>query len=341
MSAHQPTAEASTPVSAEAVQDFIAEQFLGGGDEPVTDEEEEENPESDELEGDEVDGEESEASDDQEDEEGEAPEPIDPPVSWDKDAKELFAQLPPELQSKVAEREAQREKAIQSATTAAAEAKRNAVAEANALFADTQRQYASHLEQLASQFAPQRPDPALLAQDPQAFYYLQAKYEQDTAQRDQLTQQATQAKQEAEQREHLTRQHEIQETHRLMSEELGEVWTDPKQRQALLTDLDEVGALLGYAPELVAQANATDLKALVAAREWKAKAEKYDALQKTKMEAVRAAKGKPRVNKPGVTAGSAEKSARSRDAAWDAVKASRGKSGDAAASYLEKIGIKL
>jgi hypothetical protein len=80
---------------------------------------------------------------------------IAPPVSWDSDAKALFEQLPPELQEKVAAREAQRERAVQSATSAAAEARRNAAAEASALFADQQRLYAQHLEQVAGR---QRPD---------------------------------------------------------------------------------------------------------------------------------------------------------------------------------------
>jgi hypothetical protein len=319
-----------------SVQDFIADEFLGGADEP----EEEEDPEADEAEGDE--GEEGdEPNPDTNDEAGEALEPIAAPVSWDKDADGLFEQLPRELQEKVAAREAQREKVVQSATTEAANAKRNAVAEANAMFADQQRQYASHLEQIVASQAPQAPDPTLAATDPTAYVQALAYYNAQSAQYHQMQQQAQQARDEANQRDNLTRQHELTETHRVLSEQLGEVWTDTKQRQALLTDLDTIGAELGYPAELVNQATATDLLALKRALDWKAKAEKYDKLQGTRMEAVRAAKEKPRVNKPGASPTRAEQSSRGRDAAWAKVTSTRGRDGDASAAYLESIGVKL
>jgi hypothetical protein len=184
---HEAPASRSDAMS--AAIDSIVEDHLGGK-EP---EEEEELPEGEEPADDAEEGEEPE-SDEPNDEDDEAqPEPIAAPVSWDKDAKEAFAQLPRELQETVAEREAQRDKAIQTATTEAANAKRNATVEANAMFAETQRQYASHLEQLASRFAPQRPDPALLAQDPQTFYYLQGQYEQEVAQQQDMQQRAAHA----------------------------------------------------------------------------------------------------------------------------------------------------
>lgn len=116
---------------------------------------------------------------------------IVPPVSWGQDATELFEQLPPELQEKIAVREAQRERAVQTATTAAADARRNAAAEANAAFADQQRLYAQHLEALAMQMAPQRPDPGLLAIDPQGFYRQQAAYEAQIEQHQAMTQAPT------------------------------------------------------------------------------------------------------------------------------------------------------
>jgi hypothetical protein len=321
-----------------SVQDFIADQFLGGADEP--EEETDEIPEGDEPEGEEAEGDTPEAEETT-DENSEAPEPIAAPVSWDKDAKEAFAQLPRELQATVAEREAQRDKAIQSATTEAANAKRNALAEANAMFADQQRQYAQHLEQLAAQNAPQRPDPALAAQDPGAYVQALAYFEAHNAQHQELMQQAAHAKNEATRREAITRQHEIAKDQEALATALGDDWTDTGKRQALLTSLQEVGATLGYPVELMGQANATDILALKAAAGWKAKADKYDALQSNKMAAVRAAKDAPRVAKPGTSQTRAETSSRSRSAAWDAVKSSRGKNGDAAATYLESMGIKL
>jgi hypothetical protein len=109
----------------------------------------------------------------------------------------------------------------------------------------------------------------------------------------------------------------------------------------LLTSLGEVGAILGYSNELQGQANATDILALKAAAEWKAKADKFDKLQDTKMVAVRAAKAAPRVAKPGTAATRGEQSARQRSSAWGDVVKSRGKNGEATATYLESIGIPL
>lgn len=264
---------------------------------------------------------------------------IVPPVSWDSDAKALFEQLPPELQEKVAAREAQRERAMQSATSAAAEARRNAAAEASALFADQQRLYAQHLEQIAAQMAPQRPDPALLAHDPQAFYHLQAEYEGQVAEQQAMAQAAAYAQAEAQQRDALAQHHELAQDHAALSHELGNDWTDTSRRQALLTDLEAVGASLGYSMALMGQANATDILALKAAAEWKAKADRYDALQSNRSNAVRAARGAPRVAKPGTTPSRAEQSARGRDAAWARAKAER--SGEAYAALLDGMGITL
>jgi hypothetical protein len=340
---HEAPASRSDAVG--AVEDFIADQFLGGTD----DEEDQDQANQDSTDGNDTpdddapdDDDQSDAGDDdQDDAAGEAAKPIDAPVSWDKDAKELFAQLPPDLQAKVVEREAQRDRVVQSATTAAAEAKRNATAEANAMFADQQRQYASHLEQIAAQFAPQRPDPALLAQDPQAFYHLQSLYEQEVAQQQELRQRASHANSEAEQREAITRQHALVQDHNILAEKLGDDWTDPGKRKALLTSLEEVGALLGYSPEAQGQAGATDILALKAAAEWKAKADKYDQSISAQMKRVRNGESLTRAAKPGTSPTRGERSARNRDTAWQNLKASGGKSGDAAAAVLENMGIKL
>ena len=264
---------------------------------------------------------------------------IVPPVSWGQDATELFQQLPPELQEKVAAREAQRERAVQMATTAAAEARRNAAAEANALFADQQRLYAQQLEYLTLQTEPERPDPGLLAVDPQAFYRQQAQYEGQLAQRQAMAQAAAEAQAEAQEREAIAQHYELSQDHAALTQALGEEWTDAARRQAMLTDLEMVGAELGYSMELMGQASATDILALRAAAAWKAKAEKYDALQAGRADALKAARAAPKVAKPGTNPGRAERTARSRDAAWARAKAER--SGEAYAAMLDQMGITL
>jgi len=105
-----------------------------------------------------------------------------------------------------------------------------------------------------------------------------------------------------------------------------------------LTDLESVGAELGYSMALMGQANATNILALKAAA-WKAKADKYDALQAGRSEAVKAARAAPRVAKPGASPGRAERSARGRDAAWARAKSER--SGEAYAALLDQMGITL
>jgi len=256
---------------------------------------------------------------------------IVPPISWDSDAKDLFEQLPPDLQSKVAAREAQRERALQSASTEAAEVRRYALIEANAAVAEQQRAYAAQLDEIAGYYAPQRPDPALLAEDPQAFYQLQAMFESQAADHQALTQRALEVQAEASQREAINQHYALAQDHALLGAHLGDDWTDVSRRQALLTDLEQVGATLGYSMELMGQANATDILALKAAAEWKAKADRYDALQSGKPAAMRAARAAPRVARPGVTPTRAEQSAR----------AQAERSGDAYAAVLDSMGIIL
>ena len=341
MSAHQAQPEASTPISADALTDFIADQFLGGAD-PVEDNEDNPNPEDENSEGDDPDNGDDNPDDpenpDEKEDEPEAP-AIAPPISWDKDAKELFAQLPSDLQAKVVEREAQREKAIQTATTEAATAKRNAAAEAQAQLAAHQRQYAQELEQIAARLAPQRPDPALAYSDPAAYVQAQAYFESANAQHQQWLQQADAVKAEAQERDNFALQHALAQDNQILSEKLGDDWTDATKRMALLTGLTEAGAVLGYDPQRIAQADAKDLLALKTAADWKSKAEKYDLLMASRTEAVRTAQTAPRVAKPGTGTGKAERGSQKRDAAWQRAKTER--SGDAYAAVLENMGINL
>jgi rhodanese-related sulfurtransferase len=342
--AHPATSEASSAPAnrgdaVEAVQDFITEQFLGGADEP---EEEETNeiPEGEEPEGEQPEGDEPEGETDEQDQQEAQVEPIQPPVSMSAEDAELFKQLTPDMQKWMVERSAQQEKLVQQRTTEAANAKRTASAEANAAVAELQRNYASHLEQLASQFAPQPPRRTDYAT---ADEYLFAKdaYDIRAAQHQHMMQQAEVARQEAEKRDAITRNEEIAKNAQALADHFGDTWNDNTQRQALLTELQSIGAELGYPEELMREASATDIIALAKANEWKAKAAKYDQLQKTKMEAVRAARGAPRVSKPGTAQTKGDVASRNRDAAWAAVKSSGGRSGDAAAAFLESMGINL
>ncbi len=333
MSAHPNVSEASTPAgSGDAVEDFA--DFLDETGELESSEEEEEDEETSEESGDLSDEDEAQ----EEGDEQETP-AIDAPVSWGTEAKELFAQLPPEIQQQVAEREAQREKFVQSKAQEASEAKRSARIEAESSFADRQRQYADEVEYLASQFAPQRPNPALVQENPALFYQLQYEYEQTVAQQQQLQQRAVAAREEARQREQFAAQEQLQADMAILAQQVPD-WGDEAKRTAFLTDVSKVGVELGYSQELLAEATAQDVLALKKALEWKSKAAKYDALQKGKMEKVRAAKTLPKVVRPGVAPTRGEVNSNRAQRAWEGVKNARSKEAqaDAFADFLETSG---
>lgn len=320
--AHQDDLEAST---ADPVEDFA--QYLD--EEPEAEEAiEEEGDEPLEQEEDTQEG----------DDEPEAP-AIDAPVSWGTDAKEQFAQLPPELQTFVSEREAQRERLVQQKTTEAAEARRNAVIEANQSVAELQRQYAQSLEQYASRFVPQRPDPRLLQQDPVTFYQLQAEYEADVQQRQDAEQRALYARQEADQRQQMALAQQNEAEMAAIAASVPE-WQDEAKRSALLTDLANVGVEMGYPTELLGQVDVTDFNALRKASEWRAKAMKWDNAQKANMAKVRSAKTLPKVVRPGVTPSNGEVNQGKAQAAWQQAKGAKSKDAQtsAFASYLEASG---
>lgn len=222
---------------------------------------------------------------------------IDAPASWDAEAKKVFATLPPEAQRVIAERESHREKAINAKANEAAQARKQAdglVGEYSSLH----RQFAEQLDTYAQALMPQRPDYGLIATDPQAYAHQMAIYEAATAQRNDLAQRAAQARQQAEQIE----QQQVQALSRAEVQKIVEAipdWTDATKRTTMLADFEATGRALGYDDELLSQARAVDVIGLKAATEWRQKAEKYDALMAGKMEAVRSAKGKPKVSVPG------------------------------------------
>ena len=224
--------------------------------------------------------------------------PIEAPVSWDAEAKAVFAGLPREAQEIVTKREAERERFVQSKSQEAARAKQEIEVSAYQQLAQYERTVSEQIQALAQQIAPQRPNPALLQHDPQAFYQLQAEYEAGIAQQRELQQQAHQYAEQAHQREALASQQEQMREHQLIVEHFPE-YVDPTSGPKLQQELSAVARELGYPPELISQARAPDILAMRTAAQWKAKADKLDRLEAKKMEKVRAAKGLPKVSTPG------------------------------------------
>jgi hypothetical protein len=292
------------------------------------------------AEGEPVEGEAEEADDETEiEEEADDLPPIDPPVSWDTERKEKFAQLPRDLQEYVADRESQRERKLTQTSQEAARAKTDAEQEAVRQLAQIEAGYSQHFRELAEQLQPQRPNPALAQHDPAAFYAQQAAYEDAIAQQRELQQRSQQFAQQAQVREQQAEQVRIAQERQVIVEAFPEYLdptTGPKHQQ----ELSAVARELGYPPELISQARATDIIAMKKVAELKAKADKYDDLQSKKMEKVRAAKGLPRVATPGVAQGSEQLRARTAQVAIETAKTSKNRDvqGQAFYDYLSKTG---
>jgi hypothetical protein len=253
----------------------------------------------------------------EEDEEGEQPEavegaedeltleeeaddlpPIEAPVSLSAEDKETFKSLPRPAQEILAKRIGEAERGLHQKAQEAARARTEVEQEALRSLSAYEQQVAQHLQQYAQQLEVPKPDPSLLATDPTTYAYQMRQYEDVQAQRQAAQQQAAQFAQQAQQREQMAEQAYMAQQHQLIVEQFPE-YADPTTGPKLQQELSAVARELGYPPELISQARATDIIAMRTAAEWKAKAAKYDALNAKKMEKVRAAKDLPRVAKPG------------------------------------------
>lgn len=291
MTAHsQETAEAADVRSFDNTDDAAAALdalFAEEGDD-----EEETDPETDADEADD-DGEEQ---DDEQDEEPDAP-AIEPPASLTADEKARFAQLPPEAQQMLSEVETRRNQQVQQATTKAAEAQREAQAAAANAQMEAARTYAEQYRQFVTSYAPAEPDPNLAYTNPQLYIQHKAQYDAEMAQHSKVVQQIDAMKAAADQ--HFTIQQ--QEWSRQQAAELMKVpeFADPAKRGPFLETLSNIGAELGFTPEAMADASASEILALKRAAEWKADSEKLKALQGRKMQRVRDAKStKPNTAQP-------------------------------------------
>lgn len=226
---------------------------------------------------------------------------IEAPVSLNAEAKAMFAQLPEEAQRWWVDTESTRNRQVQEATTKAATAQREASASAARAEAEAQSRFAEQLTAFASHYAPQRPNPAEYA-DMQAFARDNAQYEYLSAQHQQLMQQidgiGAQANSGWAQAEAATLKQALPD------------WFDETKGPELVSQLTAAGAELGYSPELMAQAGANDILALKKYADLRAerdslldKANKWDALQKRRMEPVRAARQAPPTARTGAPSG--------------------------------------
>lgn len=317
----------------EALGDFV-DDFTDDVDanaEPIEDEEEEEADDAEPEEADE--GSEDDASESEEGEE--KPEPVKAPVSWSKEDAEVFAALDPKAQAVIQRREAERDRYVQQKSVEAAQTRDRVANEARDIIAKLHDENVKRLDVYARAIVPQRPDQRLLYtgnQDDIVMYHRQqAAYEGASAQLQELQQQIAQSEQAANAAREQSQQAERSMDAQRLREQLPE-WFD--SASTIQADLQSIGQELGYPDELMREASSTDILALNTAKKWKEGYDKYQAAMGKKMETVRAAKGLPKMAKPGVKPSKQQLNAVGKEKAWQRVKASGGQDGSAIADFL-------
>lgn len=249
--------------------------------------EEGDNEESGDEEGD------LDVSEDEDDDSNEPhDEAIDAPVSLTAEEKAAFASLTPEAKRYVADLEARRATQVQTATTKAAQAQQAAEAAAARADAQAAAKYAQQLKAFGDNLAPQRPDPNLAYENPQAFIAQQAQYEAAKAQHDEFMQQVQSLGSDAEtamtEAEIQTRDRELLTIPEVQNE---------ATREQFFSKAIEAGKQLGLDVNQIGHATAGELKALRQVADWREKAEKYDAATAKQMQRVRDGK-KTRTTRP-------------------------------------------
>lgn len=202
----------------------------------------------------------------------EAGEPIEAPISWSKDSKDVFAKLPREAQEIITTRERERETFLQAKSREAAQTRTTVESEARQVLQQVASNYRQQMEQLQSVVipVPEAPDQRLLfSQDPEhhlLYNRQKAQYDSAIAQRDGLAQHISSRMEEAQRLADAASQQqqeaELQAEHSLLEEKLGQDWSDPSSRAKLLGDLTPIAAELGYSQEQIAQARACDILAM-------------------------------------------------------------------------------
>lgn len=215
---------------------------------------------------------------------------IDAPASLNAEEKEQFTQLPPEAQralsSILQRRDSETQQGLESARTAQRDAERSAADR----IAQAQRLYAEKSTKLIQAFAPQPPPLELARQDPAEYTYQKGLYEQEMAQFQALVAKIGEDHQQSQQHFDARNQEWLQEqVKQLMS--IPEI-ANEATRAGFIQNLEKIGVELGYGAEALREADAKDIFALNKARQWKEKAEKWDAHQKMRNERPRAASGR-------------------------------------------------
>lgn len=217
-------------------------------------------------------------------------EPIEAPVSLKADEKEKFSQLPSEAQQALTEIIQRRERDAQKGVTAAQAAQRQAEANAADQIAQTQAQHAEAMGRFLQAFAPQPPPIELAQHDPQAFVLQKAIFDDEYATFQQIAGAVVGMQDQAQQ--HFKAQEQAQNQERLRGLMSIPEFASEASRAEFINGIESVGTAMGYDVETLTQMDVRDMAALKRAREWKDKAEKWDAHQKKRNERPRVATGR-------------------------------------------------
>ncbi len=235
-------------------------------------------------------------------EEGEAEDPpIAAPASWKDEEKAIFADLPPDVQKVVARREADREKFIQQKSQEAAQTRQAVTQEAVQAIQGINQQHAQALQALLPQI-PEKPTNQQMADEPWTYAPLMDAYENAVAQHQWVQQRLQGLSQQAQMAEQTLNQQRQQETAAVLTEKFPE-FLDAAKSAEIKQELASTAAALGIPAEMTTDLHHIEILALREANGWRKDAEKYRALVGKQMEKVRAAKGLPKVSRPGVPQG--------------------------------------
>lgn len=288
--AHPQTAEAvDAPVDDMDSAAAAIGRLMGDTDDPR---DEEQHPEGEEDQSENQDDDLDLSEDEEgEDDEAETP-PIEAPASLTAEEKTKFAALPKEAQAYVVELEGRRASQVQTATTKAAEAQRNAEASAARADAQAKAVYAQQLKTFADHLAPQMPPIELAHTDPTAYNAMFAQYTAARAQHDEFVQQVQSVGEEAQ--ESMT-QAEIAERDRFLMT-LPEVQNETT-RGAFFEKAMGAAKRVGLDVTALNSATGGEWKALREIADAFDKADKYDSAMTRQMQRVREGK-KVRTTKP-------------------------------------------
>lgn len=236
----------------------------------------------------------------EEGEEDEAP-PIAPPVSWTKENKEKFSELPRELQEYVAERETEREKFVQTKAQETKQVEARVHAQVSEQFKSVAQTFAQQLGALRVP-VPQKPSHQLQAEDPYTYAEQMDAYERAAAHNHWIEQNLGAVSAQIRQAQAADHQRDQVITLTVLQNEFPE-YLDAEKGPEIRHRLGSTAQMLGYTAEQISAADHLDIKAMKTATDWREKAEKYDRLMSKKMEKVREAKNMPKVSRPGTAQG--------------------------------------